>query len=182
MSNRMTLRATIRPSARYAEGVSLDNTAALLQSMRSGREQTNEEEASTSEKGNANVRHRPAPIRPRIVEYDSNLPPALFPSLSQPRPSGQNGTGQSNRRANANVRTRSQNECGQSLLINGQYLENHAASNNLQNPTYAANMRAMAGRRGSHPNSDSAFVSSDTEVEGEDLSSNQLAGVVAAVS
>lgn len=178
----MRLRARIRPPTRYGEGVSPENTVSLLQSIRSGREQSNGAEASTPEQSSTNARNRATAIRPRIVEYNPNLPSASFPTMNEPRPSGQNGAGQSNYPGNANVNIRPQGGSGRSMLINGQYFENHAASNNLQNPTYARNMRVMAGTRGTDSTTSSAFVSSDTEVEGGDLSSNNLAGLVAAVS
>lgn len=184
----MRLRNTIRPPTRYGEGVSPDSTAELLQSIRSGREQTNGEGAPTLEANTTNIRHRPSPIRPRIVEYNPNLPPASFPTMNEPRPSGQNGGGRNNmpnHLGNANVNTVSQGAIGRDLLINGQHFENHIASNNLQNPTYARNVRAMAGASCINPNTDSAYVSSDTEmegVEGKGISSSGLAGLVAAVS
>lgn len=178
----MRLRTSIRPPSRYGEGVSPDQTASLLQSIRSGREQTNGEEAQNRGQGTTNVRHRAQPIRPRIVEHNPNLPPASFPTLNEPRPSGEDAAGQPNQPGNANVDARLPGESRRSLLINGQYLENHVASNNPQNPIYARNMRVMAGARGTDSNADSAFMSSDTEVEGEDLASNSLAGLVATVS
>lgn len=179
----MRLRTTIRPPTRYGEGVSPDSTAELLQSIRSGREQSTGEGTPVPEQVTTNVRHRPEPLRPRIVEFNPNLPPASFPTLNEPRPSGQHGVGR--RLGNANVNTASQSAIGRDMLVNGQYFENHIASNNLQNPTYARNVRAMAGARGNNPNTDSAYVSSDTEmdgVEGEGIFSSGLVGLVAAVS
>lgn len=183
----MRLRSSIRPPTRYGEGVSPDNAASLLQSIRSAREQKNGEGtpdinqvATTSRRGSVTVT-----ICPKIIQYNPNLPPASFPTLNEPQPSGQNGPGQndqSDHLGNANVDTVSPGGGGRNLLINGQHIENHLASNNLQNPTYAGAMRAIAGEHTIDPDTDSAYMTSDHEAEGEGVSSSRLARLVAAVS
>lgn len=183
----MRLRTSIRPPTRYGEGVSPDNTASLLQSIRSAREQTNGEGTPDINQGTTTSRRGSVTVTicPKIIQYNPNLPPASFPTLNEPQPWGQNAAGQNDQSGhlrNANVDIASQGGDERSLLINGQHIENHIASNNPQNPTYAGTMRAIAGKHTIDPDTDSAYMTSDHEAEGEGVSSIRLARLVAAVS
>lgn len=187
MSSGMRLRTSIRPPTRYGEGVSPDNRASLLQSIRSSREQSNDEGTSDIGQRATTSRRRSVTVTicPKIVEYNPNLPPASFPTLNEPQPPSQNGSGQhdqSGHPGNANVDPVSPGGDGRNLLINGRHIENHIASNNLQNSTYAGTMRAMAGEQNIDPDTDSAYMTSDHEADGEGVSSSRLARLVAAVS
>lgn len=181
----MRLRTTIRAPTRYGEGVSPDKTASLLQSIRSAREQPNSEDATVPDKDSTNVQRRPEPIRPKIVEYNPNLPPAPFPTLDKPRPSGVNKTGQSSQPGhldNVNVNDGSRRAFGQGVSNNGQYLENYLASNNDRNPTYTRNVQIMAHACDNDPNTDLKYMSSDSESGVVGVSSKKVARLVAAVS
>lgn len=181
MSSGMRLRTSIRAPTRYGEGVSPDKTATLLQSIRSAREQPNGEDGQAPDERNTKIRRRSEPIRPKIVVYNPILPPAPFPTLDKPVPRGENGTGQSSHLRNVNGHE-SQRARGTDISSNGQYLENHLASNNSQNQTYTRNMQIMAHARNNDANNDSEYMTSDCESEGLGISSKRLAKLVAAVS
>lgn len=189
MNSGMDLRTTIRAPSRYGEGGSEDPTAALLRSIRSARGQSNGEDEQTIERPTTKARHRKPPVRPKIVDYDPNLPPAPFPTLDQPRPKGSNEAGQI-----------SQTKCPKKAKVNhkpegastavgvgrvptaGQSLENHMASNNGDNPVYARNMEIMA-KAGEHDaNNDASFMTSDDDRDETSNASNRLPGIAGLVA
>lgn len=182
----MRLRSTIRAPVRYGEGESPDETASVLQSMRSARSQAStEDEPAEGNNNDRNVRRRREQVRPRIMEYDPNLPPAPFPTLDQPRPRGENVSeknGQPGRLHNVNANGGSPNVATQRITDSGQHFENYLASNNDQNQTYTTNMQIMANACFDvDPNTDSAYATSDSEGEEDGLSSKRLRRLLAKV-
>lgn len=178
----MRLRSVIRAPIRYGDfvegigGESEDETASLLQSMRSAREQgrTEDEPAQVEayepaqDNNNKKVRQRREPVRPKIVDYDPNLPPAPFPTLSEPRPRGEIVPGhniQPVQLNNANTNVGSQHASIQDIIDSGQHFENYLASNNDQNVTYTTNMQIMAHAGDGDLHSDSGYDPSDSDGE-----------------
>lgn len=185
----MNLRTTIRAPSRYGEGGSEEPTAALLRSIRSARGQSNGEDEETIEQPTTKIRHRKPPVRPRIVDYDPNLPPAPFPTLDQPRPKGSKEAGQNSQTKRPKKAKLNDKPEGASNAVGvgrvpaaGQSLENHMASNSEDNPVYARNMEIMAKASEHDTNNDAAFMTSDDDHDETSNASNRLPGVAGLVA
>ncbi|KAJ5578281.1 uncharacterized protein N7459_007245 [Penicillium hispanicum] len=158
MSSGMKLRSTIRPPERYGESEAETPTAALLQSMRRAREQSTDAQSQAPTESvpspDQSYSRRPRP-KPRIVQYDPTLPPAAFPTLSEPVPSrahqtasnGLNGTlGQSQDGNMDSAVQPAKVEFDDGLgHIPMDGVENYVVSNTEKNQVYVGNMAAMAG-------------------------------------
>lgn len=112
------------------------------------------------------LRQATSPPRPPFIDFNPNLPPAAFPTLSAPRPAssdangphadsnrpaatrhdeGRTGTGRIQGSGTGNCAKTSNHRIGDELAdVPMELLDNYAASNGDQNPTYRRNLTMMA--------------------------------------
>lgn len=175
----MKLRDSIRVPVRYGESEfdTLD-----LGSLRPGDGEANDEDW-TEHGGSARSRSRKR-HKPNIVPYNPNLPPAAFPTIDRPHPrpapkapepqSGVQGSSHTERARDSRTEPRSVTlpiRCadardvssmgpGEWERVSKDRLENHLASNNMDNPTYARNVEFA---RNASPNSDGLTTRLDSD-------------------
>ncbi|KAJ5950541.1 uncharacterized protein N7479_008954 [Penicillium vulpinum] len=173
----MRLRDSIRAPIRYGED---EYETPSRISLRHGYDDSFDDSIELGESGKPRPQKR---RRTNIVPFNPNLPPAAFPSLSRPQP---------DRRSTASAQTHSVGDSQQGIQVRdfafhpqseesmsavlfplsgteqvpmGQ-LENHLASNNMDNPVYARNMNmARKARKVVAPVSEDMVSSPDSDEE-----------------
>lgn len=168
----MKLRDRIRAPTRYGED---DDKTARRSSLRPGNESSDEEWKEPV--GSSISRHRK---RKRVsVPYDPTLPPAAFPSLDRPqsgstdqKPASDFNFPDSPEVSRANrarslmvtLPLRRSVQSNTDSLVSDELehvpinqLDNHLASNNMDNPTYARNVKLVCATRPSASSSSSGM-------------------------
>ncbi|KAJ5833827.1 hypothetical protein N7474_002138 [Penicillium riverlandense] len=183
MSSGYNLRAHIHAPQRFCEAdfesFTETPTAAVLQSMRSARSQSEDGDgdklfSSLPDADSRSTRgHHVSQLVPRIAPFNPNLEPAAFPSLKDPRVArnGNHANGQEKQQGQAQTlqQQQQQSSCssqngercnGASTAdCNGVGLQdvpmdevdNRAASNSALNAVYAGNMAVMSGANAKSP-------------------------------
>ncbi|KAJ5188352.1 hypothetical protein N7491_004676 [Penicillium cf. griseofulvum] len=173
----MRLRDSIRAPVRYGED---DYETPSRISLRHGYDDFFDDSMELGESGRPRPQKR---HRRNTVPFNPNLPPAAFPSLSRPDPgrdsttSAQN-SGVDNSQQNIQVRDfafNPRNDESTSNIPPSQsrieripmdQLENHLASNNMDNPVYARNVNmARITRTDAAPSSEDMVTSQDSDDE-----------------
>jgi hypothetical protein len=181
----MKLRDSIRAPVRFGED---ESETPARNFLRPGTEESYDEESmELGESGRARLHKK---RKTTIVQYDPNLPPAMFPSLdrlnsgpnansSNPKPRV-NGA-EARRASRVQVVPRSFHfrhtgrpmeyslGPGESENVPIDQLENHLASNNMDNSTYARNMQLAC-----IPLPDAPSIPDDTITAGLDSDDDQL--------
>ncbi|KXG49089.1 uncharacterized protein PGRI_029590 [Penicillium griseofulvum] len=178
----MKLRDSIRAPVRYGDDD--DETPSRI-SRRHGQDGFFDDSVELGESGRPRPQKR---YRPNTVPFNPNLPPAAFPSLSRPHPGRDSTTSAQNagvENSQQNIQIKdfafdSRNELSSSSLssstissskpeIEGipmDQLENHLASNNMDNPVYARNVKmARKTRTGAAPSSEGMATSQNSDDE-----------------
>ncbi|KAJ6109328.1 hypothetical protein N7486_001562 [Penicillium sp. IBT 16267x] len=151
MSGSMNLRTKIRAPTRYGECSEESPTAALLQSMRRTRTETNNEIRDPDSPHNSHASQRKAKVqfqRKPNVEFDPRLPPAAFPTVDMTTTTISIGS-YTRRKLFFSQRSKDdkpQNDGDDVDQGSLNDMENHVASNNEENPVYLKNMAIMAGQ------------------------------------
>lgn len=171
----MKLRDTIRAPVRYGE----DEYETPSQiSLRHGYDDSFDDSIELGESGRPRLQKR---RRPNTVPYNPNLPPAAFPSLSRPQPghdstaSAQNrGVGDSQQHMQTSDVALPLRNAGsiptvpspQSVIeqVPMDQLDNHIASNNMDNPVYVRNVNmARMTRADAPPGTEDMVTSPDSD-------------------
>jgi len=166
----MKLRESIRAPVRYGEDESETPTRSFL---RPGTEEPYNEESVELEESGRPRRHKNR--RPTPVQYNPNLPPAAFPSIDRPHSGPKPSTPDPKPKGNKSPKARRVSGVKsppQSLPLRRagprkavsfvpsesedvpiNQLENHFASNNMDNPIYARNVELAYMPRPGAPSS-----------------------------
>ncbi|KGO75222.1 hypothetical protein PITC_011280 [Penicillium italicum] len=170
----MRLRDSIRAPLRYGED---EYETPSRTSLRAGYDDPFDDSVELGESG----RPRPQKRRkPNTVPFNPNLPPAAFPSLSRPQPSREPTTAHNHGVSDSQQNTQA-SEVALPLRNIGStptvppspsgieqvpidQLDNHVASNNMNNPVYARNVNmARMTRVDTPPGSEDMATSPDSD-------------------
>lgn len=171
----MRLRDSIRAPLRYGED---EYETPSRISLRHGYDDSFDDSIELGESGRPRPQKR---RRPNTVPFNPNLPPAAFPSLSRPQPGRDRTTSVQNRGIGDSQQNTPASEVAHPLRnawststvpssLSGiehvpiDQLDNHVASNNMDNPVYARNVNmARMTRVDVPPGSEDIVTSPDSD-------------------